>query len=68
MVSHRAPKGFNEMTLVLLNDINDSHMPHLFFVHVYVIMELRRFGKLHSETKQTTKLCKSSVLSALRSS
>ena len=37
------------MTLVLLNDVDDSHMLHLFFVHVHAIMELRqslRFGKL----------------------
>ena len=26
-----APKGVNEMTLVLLNDVDDSRVPQLFF-------------------------------------
>ena len=38
--AQRVPKGVNEMTLVLLNDVDDSHMQHLFFVHVRAIMEL----------------------------
>ena len=45
----------NEMTLVLLNDVDDSRMLHLFFVHVRAIMELRqssRVGQLRSHMKQ----------------
>ena len=45
---------FNEMISVLLNDVNDSRMPHPFFVHVHAIMELQRssiIGKLYSQTK-----------------
>ena len=38
--AQRAPKGVNEMMLVLLNDINDLRMLHLFFVHIRAIMEL----------------------------
>ena len=56
--TQRALKGVNEMTLVLLNDVDVSCMLHLFFVHVRAIMELQRtsrIGKLHSETKETTK-------------
>ena len=56
--AQRATKDVNEMTLVLLNDINNLCTPHLFFVHVCAIMELQRsskIGELHSQTKQMTK-------------
>ena len=28
--AQRATKGVNEMTVVLMNDVDDSHMPHQF--------------------------------------
>ena len=37
--AQRTPKGVNEMTLVLLNDVDDSCMPHLFFMHVCAILK-----------------------------
>ena len=56
--AQRAPKGVNEMTSVLLNDVDDSRMLHLFFVHVCETMELQRssrIGKLCSQMRQMTK-------------
>ena len=38
--AQRAPKGDNEMTVVLLNDVYDSHTLHLFFVQIRTIMGL----------------------------
>ena len=37
--AQRTPKGVNKMMLVLLNDIDDLHMPHLLFVHVHAILK-----------------------------
>ena len=43
--AQRTPKGVNEMTLVLLNDVNDLYMSHLFLTHVHAIMEVRQSSK-----------------------
>ena len=46
------------MTLVLLNDVDDSRMLHLFFVHMCAIIDLWQsstIGRLYWETKQVTK-------------
>ena len=34
--TQRTSKGVNEITLVLLNDVDDSHTPHLFCAHACV--------------------------------
>ena len=38
--AQRASKGVNEMTLMLLNDVDDSRTPHLIFVQMRAITEL----------------------------
>ena len=37
------------MTMVLLNDINDSRMPYLFIVHIHALMELQWSSRIKNQ-------------------
>ena len=50
--AQRAPKDVNEMTLVLLNDIDDSCTPHLFFVQVRTIIESQKSANFFQRQKK----------------
>ena len=43
------------MTLVLLNDVNDSYMLHLFFEHMCAIMEFDDLQKLTNLVQRRNK-------------
>ena len=50
MDSYKGLQKALEMTLVLLNDVNDSHTPRLFLVHVSAIMALQQSSLKNQRT------------------